>query len=322
VPVTLLLVDGPSAWFRAFHGVPTSVVAPDGSPVNAVRGFVDVLARQITNVGADHLLVCLDASWRPEFRVAALPSYKAHRVGPEGDEPGPPGLAPQVEVLLELLGALGIRTLGVDGFEADDVIAAAAERAAGHVVVVTGDRDLFQLVRDDKPVVVAYAVERYRLIDEAAITEKYEIPGRAYASYALLRGDASDGLPGVAGIGAKTAAALLRRFGDIDGILRALGEGDAGFPAGARRRLLDAAEYVTAAREVVWTRTDLDLPADVVDGSGLALTRVPADPDRVAALTERWGLGSSVARLLRALLPAGTADALAGGPPRGAQEAL
>jgi len=293
----LTLLDAPSLWYRAFHGVPSSVVAPDGSPVGAVRGFLDVVARIVRDTRPARLVACLDLDWRPAFRVAAVPSYKLHRTVEGGAEDEPPTLGPQVDAILQVLDALGLATAGAKGYEADDVIGTLATRAAGAVDVVTGDRDLFQLVRDDGPVRVLYTVEKLRPYDEAAVAAKYGIPGRAYAELAVLRGDPSDGLPGVKGVGEKTAAALVNRFGDVDGILAALDAGgDAGFPAGARARLEAARDYLAVAPAV--TRVVRDLPLPELDD---ALPRAPRSPERLVELADRWGLDSPLERLLAAL---------------------
>jgi 5'-3' exonuclease len=235
VPGQLTLLDAPSLWYRSFHGVPESVTAPDGTPVNAVRGTLDLVARVVRDTRPARLVACLDLDWRPAFRVAAVPSYKAHRLTENGAEAEPESLATQVEILLEVLDALGVATAGVEGYEADDVLGTLTAREPGAVDVVTGDRDMFQLVSDDGPVRVLYTVEKLRAVTCAVVTEKYGIPGNAYAEYAVLRGDPSDGLPGVKGIGDKTAAALVTRFGTVDGILAALDTGrQDGFPPGAR----------------------------------------------------------------------------------------
>jgi 5'-3' exonuclease len=242
----------------------------------------------------------MDADWRPAFRVALLPSYKAHRLAPTGGETVPDALVPQVPVIEALLDAIGIAHVGVDGFAADDVIATLAHRCAGPVDVVTGDRDLFQLVRDDKPVRIVYTargVGKSEVVDEAGVTARYGIPGRAYADFAVLRGDPSDGLPGVAGVGEKTAAALVSRFGDLDALLKALDSDDeAGFPAGARNKLRAARDYLDAARVVVATRVDADVPK--LDD---ALPSSIRDPEALLDLVQRSGVASPVQRLLTAL---------------------
>lgn len=303
MPGPLMLLDTASLYFRAFHGVPETVTAPDGTPVNAVRGLLDFIGRLVREHRPSRLVACMDADWRPAFRVEALPSYKAHRLAPDGGEATPPGLVPQVPVIEEVLDAVGIARVGVAGYEADDVIGTIAPAATGAVDIVSGDRDLFQLVRDDGPVRVLYiarGVGRLTAIDESEVTERYGIPGRAYADFALLRGDPSDGLPGVPGIGGKTAAALVTRFGSTEAMLTALAaRSEAGFPAGARARLTAAADYLAAAPVVVRTAADVPLPP--YDD------RIPAhprDPERLVELSTRWGLDSPLNRMLAALASA------------------
>ena len=296
MPGQLTLLDAPSLWYRAFHGVPSSVTAPDGSPVNAVRGTIDIVARVVRDTRPARLVACLDNDWRPAFRVAAVPSYKSHRLTENGAEAEPPTLAPQVAVLLEVFEALGLAVVGVDGFEADDVLGTLSARETGAVDVVTGDRDLFQLVRDDGPVRVLYAVEKMAPYTPGTVAAKYDIPGTAYAEFAVLRGDPSDGLPGVKGVGAKTAAALVTRFGTVEAIVTALDGGEQeGFPAGARAKLEAARDYLEVAPAV--TRTVRDLPVPELDD---ALPRAPKDPARLVALSQRWGLDSALDRLLAA----------------------
>ena len=308
----LMLLDSASLYFRAFHALPESLTAPDGSPVNAVRGFCDMVARLVSTRRPSRLVACLDADWRPAFRVAAVPSYKAHRVGPDGGEAIPEGLVGQVPVIEQVLDAVGIARLGVAGFEADDVIATLAAREPGPVEVVSGDRDLFGVVRDGQgdrgPVRVLYTgrgLARMEVCGPAEVAARYGIPGRAYPDFAVLRGDPSDGLPGVAGVGDKTAAALVSRFGSLSGLLEALDRGQVeGFPAGARRRLGDAREYLDAAWQVVRAREDVPVPdpADMTDG----LPAAPADPAALVELSTRWGLDSVLSRLLAALRDAHT----------------
>lgn len=297
MPGQLTLLDAPSLWYRAFHGVPESVTAPDGSPVNAVRGTVDLIARVVRDTRPARLVACLDLDWRPAFRVAAIPSYKTHRLAENGAEAEPESLAPQVAVLLEVLAAVGIATAGVEGYEADDVLGTLSARETGAVDVVTGDRDMFQLVRDEGPVRVLYTVEKMAPYMPETVAAKYGIPGTAYAEYAVLRGDPSDGLPGVKGVGDKTAAALVSRFGTVEGILAALDAGEQdGFPAGARAKLEAARDYLAVAPAV--TRAVRDLPVPELDD---ALPRVPRDPERLVSLSDRWGLDSPLDRLLKAL---------------------
>ncbi len=308
----LMLLDTASLYFRAFFGVPTSVTAPDGTPVNAVRGLLDMTARLVVARKPERLVACWDDDWRPEFRVNAIPSYKAHRVarevpGTTGEEEVPAELSAQIPVIVEVLAALGIPRWGAPGYEADDVIGTLATRevargagSRGPVEIVTGDRDLFQLVDDDAGVRVLYTVRGItdiEVVDSARLTERYGVrSGPGYADMALLRGDPSDGLPGVVGIGEKTAVALLDRYGDLAGVLAARDAGDPGLTVTQRRRLVEAKAYLEQAPTVVQVARDAPVP----DGPD-ALPRQPADAEALVDLVERWGLESSVRRLLSAL---------------------
>jgi 5'-3' exonuclease len=277
--------------------VPETVRAPDGTPVNAVRGLLDMISRLVRARHPARLIACWDADWRPAFRVAAVPSYKAHRLAPDGSsEETPTALAVQVPVIEEVLHASGLAVAGQPGFEADDVIATLAARSPDPVEVVTGDRDLFQLVDDARGVRILYTLRgllNMDVIDEAAVQSKYDIPGRTYADFAALRGDPSDGLPGIPGVGEKTAAALIRTFGSIEGITTALDAGHGGFPRGSREKLERSRDYLDIALSVVRVVDDAPLPP--VDGK---LPAVPRDPARLEHLGERWGLGSSLTRFV------------------------
>ncbi|MFB9903484.1 5'-3' exonuclease [Allokutzneria oryzae] len=305
----LVLLDSASLWFRAFYALPESMTAPDGTPVNAVRGFADMVAKIITERRPSRLVACMDADWRPAFRVAALPSYKAHRVAePEVNaEEVPDTLTPQVPVILELLDAMGIATAEAAGYEADDVIGAlATSEDRDPVEVITGDRDLFQLVRDEPtPVRVVYTgkgLAKAETYGPAELAERYGLPvgnaGPAYADMAALRGDPSDGLPGVAGIGEKTAANLITALGSVEEILAALDDpADTRIPARSRGKLDAARDYLAVAPTVVRVAVDAPVALDRDD----VLPTAPADLDRVRALQETWGLSRSVDRLLAAL---------------------
>nr|BFF04595.1 5'-3' exonuclease H3TH domain-containing protein [Streptoalloteichus tenebrarius] len=306
----LVLLDAASLYFRAYFALPESMTAPDGTPVNAVRGYADMVAKIITDLRPRRLVSCLDADWRPAFRVEALPSYKAHRVAdPEANaEEVPDTLTPQVPVIMELLDAVGLATAEAEGFEADDVIGTLAHRErTDPVVVVTGDRDLFQVVRDEPtPVRVLYAgrgLGRAELVGPAELAARYDLPernaGQAYAEMAVLRGDPSDGLPGVAGIGEKTAARLVREFGSLDALLAAAHDPvDTRLKPAARAKLVAAREYLEAAPAVVRVVTDAPVRQDRASD---AVPAGPVDRERAVALRDRWNLGSTVDRLLAAL---------------------
>jgi 5'-3' exonuclease len=296
---SLMLLDTASLYYRAFYGVPDTVTAPDGTPVNAVRGLLDMIARLVRSREPARLVACMDEDWRPAFRVEAVPSYKAHRVAQGNDEQTPDNLVPQVPIINDVLAATGLAVAGAKGYEADDVIATLATGAGQPVDVITGDRDLFQLVDDEHEVRIVYTVRGLNnldIIDEQAVAARYKIPGRAYADFAVLRGDPSDGLPGVPGVGEKTAATLINKFGTLAGLLEALDAGHGGFPTGARNKLAAARDYLAVAPAVVRTATDVPLPTLAGD---LPLTL--ADPDRLTELGERWRLGSSLSRFIAAV---------------------
>ncbi|MFJ9517115.1 5'-3' exonuclease H3TH domain-containing protein [Kitasatospora sp. NPDC101801] len=299
----LMLLDSASLYFRAYFGVPDSLKSPDGQPVNAVRGLLDFITRLVQDHHPDQLVACMDADWRPQWRVDLIPTYKTHRLAAEpsveGEEEIPDILAPQVPVIEQVLDALGLARIGSPGYEADDVIGTLATRAGGPVQIVTGDRDLFQLVDDARQVTVLYPVKgvgNAQLIDEAALREKYGVTGSQYADMAALRGDPSDGLPGVKGIGEKTAAQLIHEYGDLAGIRAAAADPLSKLTPARRRNLLEGAAYLDVAPTVVRVATDVPVP-----DLNLTLPREPLDPMTLEALSARWGLGTSLTRLLDAL---------------------
>jgi 5'-3' exonuclease len=275
-----LFVDGSSMIFRAFYGVPQTARAPDGTLVNAVRGFMDTLARIVAERRPRRLAVATDEDWRPDWRVELIPSYKEHRTA----EPVPPDLDPQMPVIMECLAAIGVDVVGVDGYEAEDVIASLVAQCEPTIEILSGDRDLFTLIRGREIVVLYPEKTGLSVVDEAEVERRYSIPGRAYADFAILRGDPSDGLPGVAGIGAKKAADLVRRYGSVAAMLEA-----------GIFRSADA-EYLEKAQRIVPPVADLEveLPRGRRD-------RRPDDPARVEELGLRYGVASSFDRLIRAL---------------------
>ncbi|KAA0021300.1 5'-3' exonuclease [Antrihabitans cavernicola] len=306
----LLLLDGASLWFRAFHGVPDSIKAADGRSVNATRGFTDMVASLITRHSPSRLAVCLDLDWRPKFRVDAIPTYKTHRLAPQGaatnTEEVPDLLTPQVGMIMDLLEAAGIATAGAEGLEADDVLGTlATQEKSDDVVVVSGDRDLLQLAGDgDVSVRVLYVgrgLAKAELFGPAEVAAKYGVPldnaGDAYADLATLRGDASDGLPGVAGIGEKTASMLMLRFGSLAGLRAAVADPDSDMAQGVRAKIVAASDYLDAAGPVVRTVRD----ADVTFSRSDVLPSEPVDPERLDRLAEEFNAASPVSRLIAAM---------------------
>jgi 5'-3' exonuclease len=295
-----MLVDAASMYFRAFHALPESITSPDGRPVNAVRGFLDMAASLIDRRRPTRWVACLDVDWRPAFRVELVPSYKAHRVAADGGEQVPAALEPQVPLLLEVLDALGLATAGAAGFEADDVIATLAARDDDAVEIVSGDRDLLALATDRIRVLyTGKGIAKLEDMGPAEVLARYGVPAHHYADFAILRGDPSDGLPGVPGVGEKTAAALVSRFGAVEDVLAAALGGDDGFPAGAAGKVRAAVDYLQRAPHAVRGRTDV--PLEPVSD---AVPAVPRDAERLVHLVDDLGIEAPVNRMLAALAAA------------------
>jgi 5'-3' exonuclease len=272
-----LLIDGSSLIFRAYYGALRSAPNAQRKGANAVGPFLERLARLIVQRRPRRLAVADDAAWRPDWRVERIPTYKSHRVA----EPIPPALEPQVPIIEAILAAIGIDMVGVPEYEAEDVIATWCALAEGTIEIASGDRDLFALVEDPRVSVLYPEKAGLAVIDESEVTRRYGIPGRRYADFAILRGDPSDGLPGLRGVGAVTAAGMIRRHGDIAGVLR-------------DRALNDADRaYLESAMRVVPPVADLpiDLPRGRRDS-------YPDDEAALLALASRFGVPDACARLL------------------------
>ncbi len=298
--MTLMLLDSASLWYRAYYGMPDTLVAPDGTPVNAIRGYIDMAARLISVYKPDRLVACLDGDWRPSWRVELFPNYKANRLEEEGDEEEEPEtLTPQIPILLDLLDLFRIPVVGVDDYEADDVMATYAEIEMGPIRIVTGDRDLFQMVddkRDIKVVYLAKGISAHDLVDSKYVENKYSIPGDRYALFAMFRGDPSDGLPGVRGIGEKGAAVIANLFTDVEGALAAAHAGHEGLPPALAKKIIAGSDYLAIAPTVVQVARNAPLPT--VD---LRMPVAPKDLSAIYQFKERYGLGASVDRLISAL---------------------
>lgn len=308
-PGPLLLLDGASLWFRAYYALPESMTAPDGRPVNAVRGFIDMIASLITRTQPRRLVVCLDLDWRPQFRVDAVPSYKAHRVAEVGDgsaEEVPDTLTPQVEMIMDVLAAAGIATAGAIGFEADDVLGTlAAQENTDPVVVVSGDRDLLQVVADEPVAVrvlyVGRGLAKAELLGPSEVASKYGVPdhraGAAYAELALLRGDPSDGLPGVKGVGEKTASDLLLRYNSLAQVREAVADESSPLAKGLRSKLIAASDYLDVALPVV--QVAVDAPVEMSGPDHLPST--PHNTTGLEELAQLLAITASVGRLTSAM---------------------
>src|SRR5438876_3126440 len=273
-------------FFRAFYAIPQTMRGPGGTLVNAVRGTLDTLARYVTDRRPRHIAFTTDEDWRPDWRVELIPAYKQQRTA----EPIPPALIPQVPIILAALEAVGVDVVGLEGYEAEDIVATLAAKVKTPIEIASGDRDLFTQVRG-RDIIVLYPQKGGMIeVDEAEIARKYGIPGRAYADYAILRGDPSDGLPGVRGVGEKTASLLISKYGSLDGVLEA-SRGARGGPLG---KVAADADYVRRAAEVVRMKRDCG-----VGNPDPSLGGTPSP--KLKALARELALNGPVDRLLRAI---------------------
>ena len=298
--MTLMLLDSASLWYRAYYGMPDTLLSPSGMPVNAIRGYLDMTARLVSMYSPNRIVACIEGDWRPTWRVELFPDYKANRLeeGSEVEEE-PETLTPQIPILLDLIDAFGIPMVGVDDYEADDVMATFAVREKGPIRVVTGDRDLFQMVDDKKDVKIVYlarGISQHDLVDSKWVADKYGIPGDRYALFAMFRGDPSDGLPGVKGIGEKGAALIANHFATVDEALAGALRGDSVLPPALAKKIIAGADYLKIAPTLVHCAKDVAIPQ-----MNIAMPEKPADLSQIYQMKEEYGLGASVDRLISAL---------------------
>ena len=295
-----MLLDSASLWYRAYYGMPDTLLSPTGMPVNAIRGYLDMAARLIGMYSPDRIVACIEGDWRPSWRVDIFPAYKANRLEDDSDvEEEPETLTPQIPVLLDLLDAFGFPMLGVDDYEADDVMATFAVKEKGPIRIVTGDRDLFQLVDDKRDVKVVYlarGISQHDLVDISWVANKYAIPGDRYALFAMFRGDPSDGLPGVKGIGEKGAALIANNFATVDEVVEAAKSGHEVLSASLAKKVVDGIDYLKIAPTLVNCARDVAIPK-----MDLTIPKRPDDLSQIYAMKDEYGLGASVDRLISAL---------------------
>ncbi|MEJ6626343.1 MAG: 5'-3' exonuclease [Actinomycetes bacterium] len=297
--MTLMLLDSASLWYRAYFGMPDTLLSPSGEPVNAIRGYLDMTSKLITLYKPKRLVACIEGDWRPTWRVELFPEYKANRLDVEGEEEEPDTLGPQIPILLDLLEAFQIPIVGVDDYEADDVMASYTVTEPGPIKIVTGDRDLFQLVDDKRKIAVVYlakGIANHDHVDLRWIAQKYDIPGERYALFAMIRGDASDGLPGIRGIGEKGAAIIAKQFKTLEEVMLAAKNDDERLTPNARKKLLESAEYARIAPKLVHCALDVPLPK-----LNIHLPKRPQNLDEIYQYQKDYGLGASVDRLISAL---------------------
>jgi 5'-3' exonuclease len=297
--MSLLLLDSASLWYRAYFGMPDTLLSPKGEPINAVKGFLDMSARLINIYSPSRFVACLEGDWRPSWRVDLFPEYKLNRIDDSGEEAEPDTLSPQIPILLDVLDAFGFATLGVDDYEADDVIATFSKSERGPIRIASGDRDLFQLVDDEKDVKIVYlakGLSNHDLVDTDWISKKYDIPGDRYALFAMIRGDASDGLPGLKGIGEKGAALIAKSFSQMQDVVQAAENENELLPKSLAKKVLASKEYAHIAPKLVNCALDVPIPSMNID-----LPKKPNSIDKIREIQSEYGLGSSVDRLISAL---------------------
>jgi 5'-3' exonuclease len=297
--MTLMLLDSASLWYRAYFGMPDTLISPSGMPVNAVRGYLDMTSRLLVKYKPDRLVACLEGDWRPSWRVELFPDYKLNRVDDEGQEDEPDTLGPQIPVLLDVLDALGIAMVGVDDYEADDLMATFSVKQQGPIRIVTGDRDLFQLVDDKRDVKIVYlakGISNHDLVDLQWINNKYQIPGDRYALFAMIRGDSSDGLPGIRGIGEKGAANIVNQFSSLGEVMKAAEDSDERLTVNIRKKLLESADYAAIAPKLVSCALDVSIPQ-----MEISMPLKPKSMQKIEELKEEYGLGASIDRIISAL---------------------
>lgn len=278
--------------------------AADGTSVNAVRGLLDIITKLVTLYQPATVIACWDDDWRPQWRVDLIPTYKTHRVvaevaGAPDVEEVPDPLRAQIPLIRDMLASLNIPIVGHADYEADDIVATLATLAERLVDIVTGDRDLFQLVDDARDVRVIYTargMSNLEIVTDEVVQAKYAVRADQYADFATMRGDASDGLPGVPGVGEKTAATLLQNHGNLDAIRAAAAEGT-GMSAGVAKKIAAASDYLDVAPTVVRVAKDVDV----------ALPHAPLSPltaeqaQRAAALADQWAYTSAWERFSTAV---------------------
>jgi len=297
--MTLMLLDSASLWYRAYFGMPDTLISPSGMPVNAIRGYLDMTSRLLVKYKPDRLVACLEGDWRPSWRVELFPDYKLNRVDDEGQEDEPDTLGPQIPVLLDVLDALGIAMVGVDDYEADDLMATFSVKQQGPIRIVTGDRDLFQLVDDKRDVKIVYlakGISNHDLVDLQWINDKYQIPGDRYALFAMIRGDSSDGLPGIRGIGEKGAANIANQFSSLGEVMKAAEDSDERLTVNIRKKLLESAAYAAIAPKLVGCALDVSIPQ-----MEISMPLKPKSMKKIGELKEEYGLGASIDRIISAL---------------------
>ena len=289
-----LLLDVSSLMYRAHFAWGEGYRSPAGRPVGALHGYLDMTRRLLVDRRPDEIVHAYDHEWRPSARTDIYPAYKGNR------PPDPEGLPEQFVMLRQVLDLVGMPQAMTRGWEAEDAIGAicAAASAKDRIEIVSGDRDLIQLVRDPgvKLLYTVRGVSDLLELDEAAVLERYGVPADRYAEFAILRGDPSDHLPGVPGIGEKTARALIQAYGSLEDLLDDAVSDEPrpgplkGKPA-LRTRLRNSVDYIAAMERLV--PVNAEAPLDRWSGE--------REDDALRELADELGVRGPVTRLRAAL---------------------
>ena len=294
----VMILDTASLYYRSYYALPSSMTAPDGFPHNAIRGLLQTIERLRERFDPTTLIAAWDTDWRPDWRVELLPSYKTHRLAdPTTDEEDEPDeLGPQIGAIHQILSTWGVPVVGVEGFEADDVAGTLSHLATKNTlstVIVTGDRDFVQLVDDATHVLMTVkgGMDAWPLLNTAAVIERFGVSPAQYLDVAALRGDPSDGLPGVHGVGDKTAVRLIQQFGDLAGVQQACITEPLVKPLTPRLAGLinDHADYLATAKAVSAIRRDVPIP----EAKKLLRQPIPTSPQQHKAwetAVDEWGV--------------------------------
>jgi 5'-3' exonuclease len=256
-----MAIDLSSLLFRSFYGLPTSIKDADGFPINGVKGYLETLIRLKNTYSPEIIIHALDDNWRPDWRTDLLPQYKAHRVLDDNEEEVDEELERQIEILPQILKILGMQCIGKANFEADDVLASIANHNS-NTLIVSGDKDLFQTVNDKRSNFVhLLGKEGGTLYTEKIIKQRFGIDAKSYLDYSVLKGDPSDGLPGVKGIGEKTALEIILKFGNINNLLKNIND-TTKISLKQQKNIADSVEYINKALKVVKLKNNLKIKID------------------------------------------------------------
>lgn len=293
-----MILDSATLYYRAFYALPEKMTAPDGHPHNAIRGFLTMLTKLRQLHSPSGLVAAWDTDWRPQWRVDLLPSYKTHRLETAPDEKGesthfeeviPDTLGPQIGAIADILDSMGITRIGLPNFEADDVIASFAAQSSGPNLVVSSDKDLVQVISPTTSMLLQVngGIEGWPIVGPEQVLEKFGVPVSSYVDYAVLRGDPSDGLPGVTGIGPKTAAALIGKYGSIENLHLAIEAGNVEKPLSIKvaERIQASRKYTDKALKVVTAETALP-----VSKFSTGIPESPKSPKKLKELASEWGV--------------------------------